>query len=201
MFKNISIALVGLALVASVPMAQAATVTITQVAAPGGGFTWPGSDCSGTFGQSFANCAYNRSPIIAKFNTPFAFNNSQQTELNTAAFPGLQASWFTLTGTTWKYDPQGAGPGITAFVAKAGNDFFVYTMNGGAYFGGSQVFTFGTPLNNQGLPRELSHISFYDSTTRPNPDASVVPVPAALPLMLSGLVGFGLLVRRRRNAV
>lgn len=28
----------------------------------------------------------------------------------------------------------------------------------------------------------------------------VVPVPAALPLMLSGLVGFGVLARRRRNA-
>jgi len=171
--------------------AEAALVTTTQVEFSPGNFTWPGQDCSGTFGTG-SNCAYNGSPIIAKFNTPFDFSDPEQTELNTAFFPGLQASWFTLTGTTWQYDPQGAGPGITAFAVKAGQSFFVYEIDGGPYYGGNQVFTFATPLNQSGRPADLSHISFYNSTT-------VIPVPGALPLMLSGLVGFGLLARRRRS--
>lgn len=197
MFKDIRFALVGLALVASVPMAQAATVTFTNAG------TFGGNDCSGNFGQGFANCAYNGSPIIAKFN--YNENGTPgQVELNTAVFPGLQASWFTINAAnrTWVYNPTPAGPGITAFVAKASNEYILYTVNGGPYFGGTQVFSFNTPLNNQGHPRGLSHISFYDTrgSIGPTPDATVIPVPAALPLMLSGLVGFGLLARRRRSA-
>jgi hypothetical protein len=179
-FESIRMALVGLALVASVPMAQAATVTFTNAG------TFRGSDCSGVFGQDFENCAYNGSPIIAKSNTPFDVNDPVQTELDTSAFPGRQASWFTLTGTTWRHDPRGAGPGITALVARAGNEFTLFTMDAGPYFGGSQVSTFATPGN-----RDLSHISFHDTRSM------VIPVPAALPLLLSGLVGLGLLARRQ----
>ncbi len=150
--------------------------------------TWVGNDCAGVLGQPFAACQYNGSPIIGKFN----FNNGTPgaVELNTGMFPGLQASWFTIdpVNKTWKYDPQGAGPGITAFVSKAGNNFFVYSLSE-TYFGGSQVFTFATP-SNQGL----SHISFYDTK------ATVIPLPAGAWLMLSGLAGLGLLSRRKRTA-
>ncbi len=166
-----------------------ADVTISQVLAPGStSFTWPGSDCAGTLGGNFAACSYNGSPIIGKFN--FEDGKPGQVELNTAAFPGLQASWFTIDPVkkTWKYDPQGAGPGITAFASKAGNNFFVYTLSE-TYFGGSQVFEFLTPEG-----KGLSHISFYDTK------ATVVPLPAGAWLMLSGLAGLGLLSRRKRVA-
>ena len=37
------------------------------------------------------------------------------------------------------------------------------------------------------------------TTFPPNPDVTQIPVPAALPLMLAGLVGMGLVSRRRRS--
>jgi hypothetical protein len=148
---------------------------------------FPGNDCQ----RGFSRCELNGSPIIAKFD--FNSDGSLATngvELNTSVFPGLLASWFTIDAVnrTWRYDPQGAGPGITAFASKAGNGYLVYSLTP-TYFGGSQVFSFNTPEG-----RDLSHISFYDTR------ATVVPLPAGAWLMLSGMAGLGVISRRKRAA-
>ena len=167
---------------------QSLADTVSQVPFTSGALAWPGNDCSGSFGRGFANCAYNGSPIIGKFN----FNDNGtlgQVELNTALFPGLQQSWFTIDpiAKTWKYDPQGAGPAITAFTSKAGPNFFVYKMDDGPYFGGATTFSFLTPEG-----KDLSHISFYDTGTPPQ-----IPLPGAAWLLLSGIAGFGVLTRKK----
>jgi hypothetical protein len=41
-----------------------------------------------------------------------------------------------------------------------------------------------------GAPQELSHANLY---------AQVVPIPAALPLMLGALAGLGLIARRKKD--
>src|SRR5215210_8088866 len=71
--------------------------------------TFEGNDCSGVLGQGFANCAYNGSPIIIKFD----FNSNgtvSATEINSALFPTVTGAEFSFAGTsgssgTWTYNP------------------------------------------------------------------------------------------------
>jgi hypothetical protein len=103
---------------------------------------------------------------------------------------------FTMTGagTTsgkWTFTSQvGEALRPVLLVLKAGNAYSVYNVAG--LFGGFWD-TNPTLLNNQGMPQEISHISFYGS---PAP----VPLPAALPLFAAGLLAFGAAKRRRKAA-
>jgi hypothetical protein len=146
--------------------------------------TYDGNDCSGVLGQGFENCAYNGSPVIAKYNT----GEDGGWELNTGTFPGIDSDMFTLTGTSgssglWSYLGT-TGVAITAFVLKAGNEFSIYKMN-----------TPGTSFSNIDWStvsgKDLSHITFYDT-------AAPVPLPAAGFLMIGALGGLAALRRRRR---
>jgi hypothetical protein len=89
---------------------------------------------------------------------------------------------------TWSFDPNavtglGGNPVLYPkyLAIKGGPNYLVYTFTDGAL---------GGTWNSTTLGAALSHISFYDSQT-------VVPIPAALPLMLTALAGLGLVARRR----
>ena len=156
--------------------------------------TFPGNDCSGVFGQGFANCKIpeniypNESPIIIKFelNTGGTFS----TEINSGLFPTIDGSEFDFdfTGSgatgTWTYTPGAGDPGINFFVAKGGPNFNLFSN-----LGDPLTDDWFTPLNPGGNMAGLSHLSFYDT-------GGQVPAPTTLLLLGAGLVAAGLARRR-----
>ncbi len=88
---------------------------------------------------------------------------------------------------TWSWAAQANELLPTIVVIKAGPEFFFYSILAGTLSGSFDT----TLLGNKGL----SHISFYDGAR------AVVPLPAALPLMLGGLAGLGYIASRRRRRV
>ena len=160
--------------------------------------TFEGNDCSGVFGQGFANCKIparidpNETPIIIKFE--LQTDGTFTTEINSALFPTIDGSEFSFIfagdgGTgTWNYNPGAGDPGINFFVAKGGPGFNLFSNLGDPLT--DDWFTPTNPNNNQ--PFGLSHLSFYDTTNG-------VPEPTTLLLLGAGLFAAGFARRRLKR--
>jgi len=165
---------------------------------------YAGNDCAGVFGPSFPNCftpvvpgtdLTEPSPIIIKIN----FNDDgsfSEIEINSDKFGSIDGTEFGFTfgaggtGTgTWTYTPGAGDPVITAFVAKGGDAFNLFST-GGLYTN----VAFFTPNNASGGPAGLSHLSFYD-TDGDQP----LPEPGSLALLGLGLLGIVMTRRRLRR--
>ncbi len=169
--------------------------------------TIEGNDCSGVFGQGFANCKIpanfdpNESPIIIKFDGFNAADGSFSTvEINEALFPSIDGNEFSFvfnpangSGGTWTYTPGPDDPAINFFVAKGGPNFNLFSN-----LGDPNSDDWLTPINPNNQQRfGLSHLDFYDSEGPPVPVAE----PRSLALLGVGLLGIAALVRRRKSEV
>lgn len=183
--KALTAACLSLGIGAFSPMASATLIT-----------TIDGNDCSGVFGQGFANCRVpaqydpNQSPIIIKFNLN---EGTFSTEINSALFPTIDGTEFDFSGTgstgTWTYTPGAGDPLINFFVAKGGPNFNLFSN-----LDDPNSDTWSTPTNpNNGGLFGLSHLSFYDTT-----GGGKVAEPATLGLLGLGLLGLALARRRRQ---
>lgn len=174
------------------------------------------NDCAGYFGDNFEACAIQIngeiiSPIIAKIGYGDG-GAIEETETNTL-FPTIDGSEFDITFTdgvgndnegTWSYTPDDANdPAVRFWVAKGGNEFTLFwqvadseILAGGACYGvtftlaclnAAEVVTSGDWSTPGG--GNLSHITYYDT--------NVIPVPAAVWLFGSGLLGLVGVARRR----
>ncbi|PJA60419.1 MAG: hypothetical protein CO163_03875 [Rhodobacterales bacterium CG_4_9_14_3_um_filter_71_31] len=143
-----------------------------------------GNDCAGVLGTP-PNCALNGSDLIAKINPDGSVSEF-------GLFPSIDGSEFTLTFSgdgktgTWTYAPGVGDPGITGWTAKGGPRFTVYL--------GSGVPGFDGLSGSWDIQSGLSHITFFDSAS------TVVPLPAAAWLLLSGVAGLAMAGRRRNAA-
>lgn len=179
-----------------------------------------GNDCPGEFSGSdpgFKNCVITWdgieiSPVIAKVEVD-DFGDVTKTEINDIDYPSIDGSEFSISydadtsSGSFTYSGTAPDPNVKYWAAKAGNGFNLFwtvddseVMAGGACETGSlnlaclqaaqSVFsgTWSTPGG-----KELSHLSFYNS--------GVVPVPAAVWLFGSGLLGLVAVARRRRDNV
>ncbi len=109
---------------------------------------------------------------------------------NEAADP-VTGSGGAQTGT-WAVNPAIASPFVVT--VKAGNFFAAYLFDSlTGIIGGDYSVAGATTKVNGGDPAGFSHLSVYVAT-------EAVPLPAALPLMVTALAGLGFAARRRRRA-
>lgn len=152
-------------------------------------------ECPEPGGQKTAVAALSGSFCLAKFGNGNANNGEQGTN---TALDGINIlDNFSLTGAggnsgTFSFADQGEGFSITHLILKAGNGFSVFDL-GGATSG--SWMTAPHLAGGGGNGRAISHISFFGTTST----TTTIPVPAALPLFLTILAGFGLMGWRRRQ--
>ncbi len=130
------------------------------------------------FGYGNFDGPTNNWELVAKVNEPATSSG------------GLTVSYASdLKSGSYSY--SGSGYSVYAVVLKASAGFSVYMMNGVT----SADWTTANLLNGGGVVPAISHISLYGVK-----GVSTVPVPAALPLGLSGMIALGAVARRRRKS-
>ncbi len=177
-----------------------------------------GNDCSGFFGTGFDSCTIfvndngvriELSPVIAKYGGDLSLS-----ETNGTVYPSIDGSEFSFSNNiapdnktgTWDYNPGIDDPGVRFWATKAGPNFKLFWEVSDAAAAGvcNVVDTYTLGCLNEALVvatgdwttpdnKELSHITFYDSE-----DPVVIPVPAAVWLFGSGLLGLVGIARRKQ---
>ncbi len=138
-----------------------------------------------------ANCSFNGDAALIKLE--FKGTTATVDAVN-PAFAGLSAANFEFLFTgdknkgagSWTFTANGLDIVITGFFAKGGPGGVAYADTAAAFAG---VQTAAFDLGGKGL----SNMVFFGQL-------SEVPIPAALPLLGSALIGLGYWRRRRQTA-
>jgi len=174
------------------------------------------NDCTGkdaifSTGNGFALCDVGEalgdgvevSPVLVKYDA-----NGNFDETATSAIDGSEITVDTSAGT-WTYTPDSGDPEIRFWSVKFANNVTLYWMaddlDGAesdceadllskACFDSALVVTSGTFDTSS-----LSHVTFYDGGDIPPPPPPVIPEPASLLLMGTGLLGVGARLARSRS--
>lgn len=192
-FKSLKLAVLG----ATAVLATAAMTAPSHAVTTG--------DFIGVFsGNDACPKANKRKPAIAAMGDAFCLAKFRSITGGFSAKEGSDpaldsvtlADNFMLSGSKstsgkFSFNDQGEGFTITHIVLKAGREFSVFSLLGATV---GEWMTDPHHLNKNGKARRISHISFYGKA-----DISAVPLPAALPLFLTALLGLGFVARRRKT--
>lgn len=150
------------------------------------GYPISASNCAGTFaGNEVGN---GGAGLLTQLNTNNVFGTT-----NNWVYLGESGSTSAITFNlatktfTLNFNPPQSIFAVSLF---GGNSWAVYLFNlAGAIMNADGSYSMNGILNNGGNIPDLSHIGV----------ATYIPIPPTLPLFLTGLLGFGFLVRRRRQ--
>ena len=172
-----------------------ATAAFGAVSAPAGAVTLSATLCNSV--SDSAGCLFENGNISNAGNV-----TSAQNVYNAAKNPDIALNLLFETGSaypgTLTFDDasQTSGtwslPGyLVDFLAvKAGNDFVLYKLAAPASSG---TWTTANLVNNRGIRKQLSHLTFFGQQ-------AVVPEPATWAMMLGGFGLIGASMRRRQRA-
>ena len=180
-----------------------------------------GGGANGLFASSndcvhiaFPNCWATQTGIIAgpvqnittESPSIFRYNSDGAPEINTELFPTITGSEFvisfdiTTNVLSFTYTPGTGDPTIHYFVAKQGHDFALFYDSNAILSGAVDMDLYFAQ------PGGYSHMTFFDTGVPPcrsgipcgsNP-GNDIPEPASLGVLGLGLVGLGMISRRRR---
>ncbi len=113
-------------------------------------------------------------------------------------FGDAQINFHDFAGTTWPYVYLTGGlnvdPNISADISTANDSFGEFLL-----INGNPVYQFINDNNPRDATGNFGPWNFILSDGSPTQSVSAVPVPAALPLLLSALAGMRLVTGRRRS--
>ena len=103
----------------------------------------------------------------------------------------MVATYWTERGPSGTLNLLAPIDGAFAIALKAGSNFSLYYFNGvGPAFTSLDYSTLGTSVNVKGKAQDLSHATLYTT-------AATVPEPESYAMLLAGLMGIGVVMRRR----
>ena len=202
MRKFVMFAAASIAAIIASTNAQAATA-IGDTFAIG---SFSGQDCpiTGGGGGGFSNCWATQTGVVAgqPANNPtasqvvaaIAGNPGTTTDINSAAYPTISGSEFTVTvdgsNTLLFTYLMGSGDPTLHYISIKQADGYELFYNAGSFASGT-TYSFNLSSYFPGTPG-YSHITVYD-------EAGPVPEPATWAMMLLGFGGIGMAMRRRRK--
>mgnify|MGYP000075100100 CR=1 FL=1 len=192
MRRSIITCTLALASMVALPSRAAAQLTRTTPACTDGNSvsTLGATSCKGAFAGNNKNQTAGVVAELASFGGPWSLLGSSD---DAGTFGPFTSNPAGATGTL-TFDNLLTGPFV--LILKASNSFSMYYFaNAGAGVTSVNYTTAGTAVNAQGIPQGLSHATLYVQTGGFN----VVPEPSTYALLASGMLGLGIVARRRRR--